>query len=676
MNFNFAGIQQMMFQPGIQQVLGTDLTALAQGGQENGLFSQTLGQLLGNLDSLGQAGENDPTATGVNLKHLEFKALLPVLALGQPGTGLQNPLNLKSTDRNSLIEALQQLPGSRGSDLVEQFKKLAMTLDSEAGQEIQLQPGGEAILGQWLTQAGFDADAVSEFTTALAEKMEEKGALSFKEVADEMDDLLQEPETNDEEEVLIPASTQPYLVSMLQTLGLPQAQVDAMMSEAQRGGSGLSLDSLTEQIQQILNPHSVSQGASSGSQKGVSTSKTSSRFVDWTNIQARTEDVLAAVANKNFTVSGEDTALFNSLMSQLNLPGTTGEDQLVSLEDFAVTLNTWKDELAEQKMAASGTETATPRETTAGEGVQPAKVQALMEKLFQHLSVNQTATASATASASNSEWIQGAVRHRVEPGGADTLKNAADFVADLKGNKPGTPEGVMAALNTQADPEGADPGLAKQGLTVPTPDQLNRTTQAQAFHSLLNEKHQQGAKNLTEPRATVTEAVQGLAEPKAETPAQVTAPQERPQPRTLPNHVMQQVSRGLGRAVEQGESSLTLQLKPAALGRLIMKIDNLGTSMKVSVLTEHHTAKEMLTSHAGELKQVMASAGISLDQFEVDMSSDFKQSLADANPQFGSGGQNKKNNSQALGTVAGEPEVTTVTQTGKSTVDNGVHFVA
>jgi flagellar hook-length control protein FliK len=105
--------------------------------------------------------------------------------------------------------------------------------------------------------------------------------------------------------------------------------------------------------------------------------------------------------------------------------------------------------------------------------------------------------------------------------------------------------------------------------------------------------------------------------------------------RNLPTYVTQQVSRGVVRAINQGESTLKIQLKPPELGRLVMTIDNNGNSMKVSIMTENHAAKDILISHMGELKTTLANAGISLDQFDVDMNSNFKQSMADAGNQSG-----------------------------------------
>ncbi len=147
--------------------------------------------------------------------------------------------------------------------------------------------------------------------------------------------------------------------------------------------------------------------------------------------------------------------------------------------------------------------------------------------------------------------------------------------------------------------------------------------------------------------------------------------------RALPAYVTQQVNKSIVRAINQGESSLTLQLKPAALGRLTLTIDNTGNSIKVSIITENHAAKEMLASNVNELKTALSSAGISLDSFDVDMSSNFKQSMADTrNP---AGSFNRKNGRNGLANPDGEDleiEENFAGFPGRMPMDGSYHFVA
>lgn len=92
-----------------------------------------------------------------------------------------------------------------------------------------------------------------------------------------------------------------------------------------------------------------------------------------------------------------------------------------------------------------------------------------------------------------------------------------------------------------------------------------------------------------------------------------------------------------------------IQLKPPELGRLMVNIDHSGNSMKVSIITENQSAKEILAANVNELKSVLSSSGISLEQFEVDMNSDFRQSMADARNQAGQFNGRKRQKNQERG---------------------------
>ena len=96
--------------------------------------------------------------------------------------------------------------------------------------------------------------------------------------------------------------------------------------------------------------------------------------------------------------------------------------------------------------------------------------------------------------------------------------------------------------------------------------------------------------------------------------------------------------------------------------------------MKVSVITEHQAAKDILTANVNEIKTMLSSSGISLERFEVDMSSDFRQSMADARSQDQPSGRQASGNSQGT-----ESEESSDSLTGSSAgvQDSGtLHLVA
>ncbi|PIE62087.1 MAG: flagellar hook-length control protein FliK [Desulfobacter postgatei] len=111
---------------------------------------------------------------------------------------------------------------------------------------------------------------------------------------------------------------------------------------------------------------------------------------------------------------------------------------------------------------------------------------------------------------------------------------------------------------------------------------------------------------------------------------------------SLPDFVTRQVGKSIVRSINTGDDTIRMQLKPAELGRVYMSIEHNGSAMKVSVITEHQSAKDILAANVNEIKTVLSASGISLERFEVDMSSDFQQSMADARTQDQSGQSSQK----------------------------------
>ncbi|CCK81737.1 FliK: predicted flagellar hook-length control protein [Desulfobacula toluolica Tol2] len=147
--------------------------------------------------------------------------------------------------------------------------------------------------------------------------------------------------------------------------------------------------------------------------------------------------------------------------------------------------------------------------------------------------------------------------------------------------------------------------------------------------------------------------------------------------KNLPTYVTNQVQKSIVRAINQGESTLRIQLKPQELGRLIMTIDNTGKSMKISIMTESLAAKEILTSNVNELRTVLSNSGVNLERFDVDTNSEFKQSMADEGNQAGNSGKRNRNRVKHLGAdVDGEGMNDPISLVDVLNRDGLHHFVA
>lgn len=121
--------------------------------------------------------------------------------------------------------------------------------------------------------------------------------------------------------------------------------------------------------------------------------------------------------------------------------------------------------------------------------------------------------------------------------------------------------------------------------------------------------------------------------------------------RTLPSYVTNQVGRSIVRAVNQGQSEIKIYLKPPELGRMMITIEEMSNGMKVSVVAENQQARDILLSNSNSLKIALASSGVNLENFDVDLGSDFNRSMSDAKNQAG---YSKNKRGQNMNGVDGE----------------------
>lgn len=101
-------------------------------------------------------------------------------------------------------------------------------------------------------------------------------------------------------------------------------------------------------------------------------------------------------------------------------------------------------------------------------------------------------------------------------------------------------------------------------------------------------------------------------------------------PKTLPAYVLYQVSRQMLRAAQAGMREIQLQLKPPHLGRIHMSLENVKDGLRVSIITEHQAAREMLAGNAAELRSALLDSGLRLEKIDIQLAFNFDQSMAQA----------------------------------------------
>jgi hypothetical protein len=88
----------------------------------------------------------------------------------------------------------------------------------------------------------------------------------------------------------------------------------------------------------------------------------------------------------------------------------------------------------------------------------------------------------------------------------------------------------------------------------------------------------------------------------------------------LPSAVMDQVGKEIASFLQRGERVFTLQLKPPELGMVNIEMDVKENAIKMSVVAETSSAKDMLQANYVDLRRTLEGFGIRVESFDVQMS--------------------------------------------------------
>lgn len=101
--------------------------------------------------------------------------------------------------------------------------------------------------------------------------------------------------------------------------------------------------------------------------------------------------------------------------------------------------------------------------------------------------------------------------------------------------------------------------------------------------------------------------------------------------RNLPVYVTRQVSEQMVKMVQQGQDTLRLNLRPAELGGIALKLTVKDGAVSATMITETAAAKGTLDAGAEQLRHLLSQHGLRLDRLEVMVG----QSGQERTPQFG-----------------------------------------
>ncbi|HCY88402.1 MAG TPA: hypothetical protein DHV36_24925 [Desulfobacteraceae bacterium] len=564
-----------------------------------------------------------------------------------------------------------------GISFLIQLKSLFLALSDGDLDNLSINGEGLEALEQLLAKAGFDASAIEALTEDLHISLENGEQVTVSDFMDNLFELPKEEEIDSTEvvetEVLLATSDSPYMRTMLNMLGLPDDKISEIMAESSRGSQGFSLDTAIDMLRQF-ETNAFSSGTTYKTETGddsfvkvfdaLGLTLPPSGFSKETATPELTlANLIGVMEQKQSELSAEASGISGMTSGNLSATAISG---MVNRNISAAAMADGGMVKSVENMFASdhpihgGAQVSLFTQAGTQEASTSAAHQELFAQLFNGLETSSSAeTAQAAAP---TDMVTGQIRDQIKN---DLMNPVKEMMAGAEeSNKTIANKINPAALAAQVTPEGnSQTGIGDLAASLSEKSAiLGKAAEEKTSYADISQLGQGAEK--TGPLTNLDNGAQAAA-------------RARQTFNSLPAHVTNQVGKNIVKAINLGENTLHLQLKPAELGRVFMTIDNTGDSMKVSIITENQSAKDILAANVNEIKTILSSSGISLEKFDVDMSGDFRQSMADARGQSGQSGKKK---SGQQGRSAGRLDEDTTTNINTLTREQmnagAMHFVA
>lgn len=576
----------------------------------------------------------------------------PNLSTGQQATEMttvEESNVVVRTARQKVSEVEDALENGGSTEFLTGLKNLLLSLSNGDLDNLSLDENGLEALGDLLIQAGFDQASVEELMSDLTLTLEENAGLIS--VSDFMADLFELPLAEDEDitqaDTLMPTSDLPYIKSILSMMGVDDQQITSMMDDVSEGPRGFDFDDFIQQLKQVLKTAEESGMTYQTGDEGDAYTTLLEQldldsFVEDTDAPLTLAALIDAFAQKRDLLEGN---LSNPTEQSVSEIFTTDDfDALATQSGRHGLLNQFFSGLTIQNDSEDTVDSAITLSANSNAMVKEIEDRFQVQFMDQ-LSPNKEKAKNAAAGQAAGNKTAGDIQTGMTDG--DELLKLSNTISDAGGTtKESTSQ--MALKSAQADAAALDKMNAANTLSGDTASKGSET------------------QNL----------IFGVEKSTATSTAGASGTQRTQQAfSTLPDFVTRQVGKSIVRSINTGDDTIRMQLKPPELGKVFMSIDHSGSSVKVSVITEHQSAKDILAANVNEIKTMLSSSGINLESFEVDMSSDFQQSMADARTRDQSA--RKKQTPRGSGDDAQDDITENLTiQTAAINDSGSLHFVA
>ena len=502
------------------------------------------------------------------------------LESGENGTGfiplLQKSMN--SVQRGPFARsdgpAQPGLPSSNGYHVyLESLRKSLLATGKPLGQ-ISLKGKDLSILERFLCQCGFSQEKAKSFLSELVERNPRR-ELSLSQFFRKVSELDQ-----DKRKMCLPVNVEPsaipYIESALRACGLTPKQLDQAFSDARAEAGGLNLQKLAGELKDV--------SAKIGAQGETLPNKLNlDQFV-----KALEGLIARASVSKGGTLGDQIKSDQDVLGMKTPHQGTGGQ---VSMKDLI-----FGQETAMQKVHKGNQVPTDIRDT----------IEQIVERAV--IAEEKEGSLSSALSLSRLKLTGFHGRQKITPQG-----------------KAGENQGLLSSVKSQGQIN-ANNGEQKVGSPFPGgKDRLPSGLDAGkgAENSADQERYSVTSKT------KVTDIPHPVS--SSEFSETITTVKQNQRPHVmnfLPTYLVDQVAKQLARSAVRGERVIKLQLKPPELGAIKVEMDIKGNILKLWMMTENSSVRELLLSNVHELREALVDQGVKLERLDVQINYDSNQSLA------------------------------------------------
>ena len=500
----------------------------------------------------------------------------------------------------------------------------------------------------FLLKSGYNPQEIQDFLSTLSGTEDSSVSLSTLFGAASQ---LSEPDEVEDASVYLGSAGVPTLATVLGALGLAPDTVRSLLAESGGEGGAINLTTLSTALNQLVE-------AGQGTTPAAASDQIKSALSEYGSKDS--------VSEENTNTPDSSTELLASYFQQLLTPVESKADVLQGLGagtsgelDGAELLKGLTQQQGQAATGKSGAPEPSDAQMTLARfaEVLEAKVAAAKQGENASSSAEQFLDRMPASSSVASGQIEKNVVSSLAASGKTTLETGALAVAVQapaqggKGNS--SPVTDSATVKTG---EMDSKGLTSQTVVLPSEeagDASGDLASQDAMDALAAAGKGRGAQGAEDQTLVQFEGV--LRHAKGLETASAPAVQT---PRSLPNYLLDQVSRQIVKMKDDGESDITLQLKPPHLGKMSLSIEQTAGGLKVGIVVESSAAKDLLLANSGDLKAALGDQGIRLDKIDVQTQGDFSRSMAQSGQDFLQSGERKGGwGASRQGTGPGESEV-------------------